>query len=189
MAHDAEPSRVRGDVAADLAPALRGEVERDGHVARVERGLEVLEHAPRLGDARAGVGVDGEDLVHARQPEHDLVVRRHRAADEAGVAALGDDREAARVAVREDEGDLARRARKEERRGAAAVLARPILVRRLQGRGVRLDAVVAVQNAAEVRQVRGKERRVRAARAGDGPAAHRDSEGGGLGGGRKRASE
>lgn len=70
--------------------------------------------------------VERYDLVHRPEAQHDLVKHRHAAADEAGVAALRHDRQAARVAVREDAGDLVGRGRAQRQLRAAVVLVHPV---------------------------------------------------------------
>ena len=159
VAEEAEAAGVGGDVAADLTLALGAEVQGDGHAVGVERGLEVLEDHASLGDDGAGAGVDAEHAVHATRAEDHLVVHGDAAAHQAGVAALGDDRQAAVVAVAEDQGYLLGRAREEEHARRALVLAHPIHVR--LGEGTRIHAnAVRVQRAAEKREVGGRQRRV-----------------------------
>ena len=106
VAHEPKPAGVGADVAADLAPALGAQVQRRRHAARVERVLQVLEDASGLAHDRPGDRVHGQHRVHASHAEDNLVVHRDAAADEPGVAALGHDREPARVAVAQDRGDL-----------------------------------------------------------------------------------
>ena len=159
MAEEAKAAGVGGDVAADLALALCAEVQGDGHAVGVERGLEIFEDHAGFGDDDAGAGVDAEHAIHATRAEDDLVVHGDAAAHQAGVAALGNDRQAAIVAVAEDQGYLLGRAREEEHARRALVLAHPILVR--LGEGTRVDAnAVRVKRAAEKREVGGGQRRV-----------------------------
>ena len=91
---------VGGEVAADRAAAFGGEAEREQQAVLRRRLLHPLQHAAGLGDEGEVGCVDAADAVQAGRREHDLAAARigHRAADQAGVAALRDDARAVRAA-------------------------------------------------------------------------------------------
>lgn len=73
-------------------------------------------------------GVKGANLVHVGEGEDELAARGDAAADEAGVAALGDDGDVSVVAPLDDLADLVGGFGLEDGGGMAAVLAHPVIV-------------------------------------------------------------
>ena len=107
---------VLGDVAADRADDL---ARRVGRVVAAERRDVLrdrqirdarLDHGPQVGD------VDLEDPVHPRQPDHDAVGDRQRAAGEAGAVAARDERHAVPAAEPDDGLHFRRRPGQDDRR-------------------------------------------------------------------------
>ena len=96
VADDLRAAGVGREVAADRAAALGGEAEREQQAALGRSFLHALQHAAGLGDERQVGGVDAANAVQPRRRQHHLASAGvgHRAADEPGVAALGDDRRA-----------------------------------------------------------------------------------------------
>ncbi len=128
VAQHIDAARVGRKIAADLAAAFGGQRRREQPVGFRGGALHVGEHAARLDRNGVVQRVELADAVQARKREHDLVLRArgHRAARQAGVAALrhdGDARFRAQAHHRRHFGG-ARRAHYAE--GAAAVLPAPI---------------------------------------------------------------
>ncbi len=139
----ADAAGVGRQHAADLAAPLRRQAERKQAIGAVGSGL-------RVGQGHAGLDDHGAarriDIAHARQPrqrQHHLapVGRGRLAADEAGVAALGDDADACLVGDGKDLRDLVGRARAQHQRGAPFVQPAQLMQERLLaiavGNGVR----------------------------------------------------
>ena len=128
VADDLRAAGVRRQVAADGAAALGGEAEREQQVVRRRGFLHALQHATRFGDERQVGAVDAADAVHARGREDDLRSARigNRGTDEAGVAALRDDRSAVRATRHDHRGDLGGRRRADDRERAPLETTPPI---------------------------------------------------------------
>lgn len=137
IAEEPESAGVRGDVAADMAGPLGAEVEREDVRVGGEEGVCGFEDHAGVRDEDAGGGVEGADGVEGGEGEDEFVEDGDRAADEAGVAALGDDGESAVVAVPEDGGDVAGGLGAEDEARLAAVLAHPVGVEGVEVAGRR----------------------------------------------------
>jgi hypothetical protein len=120
VAQGASAAGVAGDDPADRARVPGGEVQA-GVVAGAATG--VLEGGQRRARAHGDLAervVDGADVVEPRQREQDLAAAWHARTNEAGVAALGDDRRARVRAGAHDRGDLARVGRAHHEPGGAS---------------------------------------------------------------------
>jgi hypothetical protein len=93
VAQHVDAAGVGGKVAADLATALGGERKREEAACVFGGALHGGEHAARFDGGRVVQDIERADAVHAGEGKHDLAARArgHRAADEAGVAALRHD--------------------------------------------------------------------------------------------------
>ncbi|CRK12468.1 hypothetical protein BN1708_010508 [Verticillium longisporum] len=132
VAQQTQAAGVGGHVAADVARALGSEVEGEDVALLGEELVGRLENDAGVDDERAADVVKRLNLVHAAHVDDDLVEDGDRAANEAGVAALGHDGKLVVVAVLEDLADLLRRGRLEQELALAAVLAHPVLVESLE---------------------------------------------------------
>ena len=95
VAQEVETARVRGDHAADGRRLAGAEVDAVAPARPPAACRESVEGDPGARGDLAGHRVDRAEPVEAAQVEDDLAVQRHRAADQAGVAALGHERDAA----------------------------------------------------------------------------------------------
>lgn len=82
-----------------MTRSLCTQIDGQRHVVRLQRRLQCGQHHTGLACHNVGVLVDGQDAIHARQREDNLVKHGHGAAHEARVAALRNDGQFARVAV------------------------------------------------------------------------------------------
>ena len=121
-------ARIGGEVAADLAAAFGGERERKQPSGLIGRPLHIGEHAAGFDGDRIVKAIELADPVHAAEREHDLAAFAggHRAAREAGVAALGNDRHAVRGAELHHARDFRRTRGPHHAFGAPGVLAPPV---------------------------------------------------------------
>ena len=128
IAQHVDPAGVGRKVAADLAAAFGGERERKQAPGVRRRGLHRGEHAAGLHRRRIVEEVEAADAVHASEREHDLAPRPrgHRAADQAGVAALRHHRQALARAQGDHLRDLFGASRAYHAFGRAAVLLAPV---------------------------------------------------------------
>ena len=125
VAQDVQPARVGGEVAADLARALRTEGQREQAVDGGGGGLNGRQHAAGLRRHRVGDGIDVTDAVHPAERQDHLCpgIVGDAAVDEASVAGLGQDADAVPACEAHHVGDLARRRGPDHERGPAVVLA------------------------------------------------------------------
>ena len=86
-------------VPADLAGALRAQIERHNEPSIVRVLLQRTEHTAGLCDEHSRGLVELEHRVHQTRREYHFLVNRNAAADLRGVAALHDDGQPMRVAV------------------------------------------------------------------------------------------
>src|SRR5690606_16511535 len=70
-----------------------GKVNAEGPAGGGNVPLQLGERDARAGGGLTGDGIEFGDRVEAREREHDFAAARHAAADQAGVAALRDDRD------------------------------------------------------------------------------------------------
>ena len=109
VAQHVDAARVGREVAADLAAALGGERERETGARPLGGLLHRRQHAARLDRHGVVERVDRAHAVHARErsrPPRAACRVGHRAAAQAGVAALRHDRDALARAQRHDASDL-----------------------------------------------------------------------------------
>ena len=119
---------VGREVAADGAASLGGKAERKQAVVGRSGFLDGLQDHARLDGHRVADLVDLDDAVHAIERQHDLaaVLLRHAAADQAGVAALGHDRDALGGAKLHDRSHFVRRRRAHDGERRAEVVVAPV---------------------------------------------------------------
>jgi hypothetical protein len=122
VAEEAEAAGVGGEVATDVAGPFGAEVEGDDVAAFADVVVQGLEDAAGIAGEDAGGVVKVPDAVEAGEGEDDLVKDGDAAADEASVAALGDDGELVLGAVGDNLGDLVGRLWLEDELGGAAIL-------------------------------------------------------------------
>ena len=122
------PAGVGREIAADLAAALGGERKREQPPRLVGRFLHRGEHAACLDGHRVIQGVEAADPVHARERQYDLApgARRHRAAGEAGIAALRHERGVLARTERDHAGGFGRARRAHHALGGGRVLLAPV---------------------------------------------------------------
>ena len=134
--HDADAEHVVGGDAvfqAMRAAGIGGDVAADGagDLARRVGRVEIAVARDRIGDGRIGdagldlshaVGeVDGQQLVHARNTQHDRVFERQRATRERGARPARHDLDVVLVAVAEDGAHLLGVRRQHHRQRQAAI--------------------------------------------------------------------
>ncbi len=119
-------TRVRGHGPADRRHIARAEIDSvlPARIARLC--LQARERHARLRGDLARARVDRPDLVEAPEIEDELSVQRHRSADEAGVAALGNDGRTGGPAQTHDRGDFVGARGANDRVGRAAEPAGPV---------------------------------------------------------------
>ena len=147
-------------VAADGAAALGGQAEREQQTLRGDRLLQRLQHAAGLdGDGEVG-RVDAAHAVQAAEAQHHLGTARigHGTTDQAGVAALRDDRRAVQRAGLHDGRDFGGGGRAHDGKRMAAVALAPV---DFVGRQVAADEQpgAAHRGAQAVEQARRRRRR------------------------------
>jgi hypothetical protein len=121
-----DAARIRRDVAADRRAVACCEVDAVLPTGRARLGLDRRERRAGSGGQLRGALVDRAHRVEAAQRQDDLAAQRYRTSDEAGVAALGHDRDARRVASPHDAGDLVDVAWPHDCRGATPEAAGPV---------------------------------------------------------------
>ena len=110
---------IGGEVAANGASAFGGKELRIEPVDRGGRFARALQGDAGLAGDGVGGRIDFADAVEPIEREHDLVVMRDLAADEAGIAALRHDGRCGVVGEHEDRGHFGNRSRAEHHRRMA----------------------------------------------------------------------
>ena len=111
---------IGGEIAADGAGALRRQQLRIEPVHGRRRLARPQQRHAGLAGHGIGDRIDLADAVEAVERQHDLAVLRDLPADQAGIAALRNDRGRGVVRELEDFGDLGDRARPQHHRGMSA---------------------------------------------------------------------
>ena len=101
-------ARIRRDVAADLRLLGRAWIGREEQTALARDAAQLRGAHTRVDLDAPEQWVEGAHAVESFERDHDAAVERHRAAGVAGSPAARDDRNAVRVAPRDDLGDLLR---------------------------------------------------------------------------------
>jgi len=124
IAQDSDPARVGRHRPADGRAVPAGDLDAEIQVGIGVRDL--LEGHPRTGGDLGRLTVDRTQLSQAGRAQDNLTVERHAAADQAGIAALRDDRHAGLGAQRQDGRDLGGVTRPDRGSRVTAKSSRPV---------------------------------------------------------------
>ncbi len=112
---------IGGEIAADRAAALRAKRKRKQPVDRRRGVLRFRQHDAGFAGHRVRCGIHFADLVEARERKDKFAVERDLPADQAGIAALRDQRRLGLVRELEDRLHLGDRAGTQQHRRAAMI--------------------------------------------------------------------
>jgi len=132
VSENTEASRVSGYIPSNVAGPLGSEIKREDVPPLPEIFVCDLKNYASVANEDPRNGVEAADFVEVVHADDDLVKDWDGAANETGVAPLGDNSQGAGVAVGEDLGDFGGGAGLENEGGVAAVFAHPVGIERLE---------------------------------------------------------